>query len=55
MTSEEYISEILSIPAKLKVESIVAVGYPDEEKPPHTKEELQYEKVHNNIYGESFK
>jgi nitroreductase len=54
MTSEEYISEILSIPAKLKVESIVAVGYPDEEKPPHTKEELQYEKVHNNVYGTAF-
>ncbi len=54
MTSEEYISEVLSIPAKLKVESIVAVGYPDEEKPYHTKEELQYEKVHNNVYGTAF-
>jgi nitroreductase len=54
MTSEEYISGILNIPVNLKVESIVAVGYPDEEKPPHTKEELQYEKVHNNVYGTAF-
>ena len=54
MTSEEYISSLLNIPAKLKVESIVAVGYPDEEKPPHAKKELQYEKVHNNVYGTAF-
>ncbi len=54
MTSEEYISGILNIPANLKVESIVAVGYPDEEKPPHTKEELEYEKVRNNVYGTAF-
>ena len=50
-TSEEYVSEVLNIPRNLKVESIIAVGYPDEKKPPHMKEELQYEKVHLNLYG----
>ena len=54
MTSEDYVSGILNIPENLKVESVVAVGYPDEEKPPHAKEELQYEKVHNNVYGTAF-
>ena len=54
MTAEEYIAGVLKIPANLKVESIVAIGYPDEEKPPHAKEELQYEKVHNNVYGTAF-
>ncbi len=50
-TSEEYVSEVLSIPKNLKVESIIAVGYPDEKKPPHKKEELQYKKVYLNCYG----
>ncbi len=51
MTSEEYVKEVLNIPDNLKVESIVAVGYPDEKKPPHSKEELQYEKIFYNNYG----
>jgi nitroreductase len=50
-TSEEYISEVLNIPENLKVESIVAVGYPDEEKSPHRRDELQDEKVFFESYG----
>jgi nitroreductase len=53
-SAEEYISGILHIPAKMKVESIIAIGYPDEQKPPHGKEELLYEKVHNDIYGRPY-
>ncbi|MFQ5715218.1 MAG: nitroreductase family protein [Candidatus Scalinduaceae bacterium] len=53
-TSEAYVSEILDIPLRLKVESIIAVGYPDEKKPPHKKEELQYEKVYLNQYGKLY-
>ena len=55
MPSGEYISEILKIPVNLKIESIVAVGYPDEEKAPHTKKELQYNKAHHTTYGKPFK
>ncbi len=51
LTSEAYVSDVLNIPPKLKVESIIAVGYPAETKPPHKKEELQYEKVFLNQYG----
>ncbi len=51
ITAEEYVSEVLNIPPKLRVASIVSVGYSDETKPPHKKEELQYEKVHLNRYG----
>jgi hypothetical protein len=36
------------------VESIVAIGYSAEKKPPHRKEELQYDKVYLNQYGKSF-
>jgi nitroreductase len=50
-TAQDYVSEVLDIPPKLKVECIIAVGYPDEKKPPHKKEELQYEKVYLDRYG----
>ena len=51
LTSEAYVAKVLGIPSKLKVESIIAIGYPDEKKPPHKKEELQYEKIYHNQYG----
>lgn len=50
-SSSEYISELLNLPSNLDVESIIAVGYPDEEKPGHSKGKLQYEKIHWNVYG----
>ena len=55
LTSEAYVADVLGIPSNLKVESIIAVGYPDETKPFHKKEELQYEKVYNNQYGKLYK
>ncbi len=55
LTSEAYVKDVLDIIPKLKVESIIAIGYPDETKPFHKKEELQYEKVHDNQYGRSYK
>jgi len=53
-SAQEYIAETLNIPAKMQVESIIAVGYPDETHPPHGKEELLYEKVHLDIYGRPY-
>lgn len=52
-TSQEYVCELLNIPKHLNVESIIAVGYSAEEKTPHRKEELSYEKVYFNRYGQS--
>lgn len=49
--AEVYISEVLNLPKTLKVEAMIAIGYPDEQKAPHGKEELQYAKVHHNVYG----
>jgi nitroreductase len=51
-SAEAYIQELLRIPSNLKVESIIAVGYPDEEKSPHKKADLQYGKVHYDAYGQ---
>ena len=53
-TSEAYVSEVLDIPSKVKIESIIAVGYPDETKPAHKKKELQYDKVTLNQYGKLY-
>ena len=53
-TSQDYLSELLNVPEKMMIDSVIAMGYPDEEKPPHKKEELQYEKVYLNAYGHVF-
>ena len=52
-SAESYIAELLNIPSNLKVESMVGIGYPAEQKAPHTREELQDEKVFLNRYGSS--
>jgi nitroreductase len=55
VTSEEYVSDILNIPERLNVLSIVAAGYPDEEKPPYPVEGLQFQKVHLECFGTPYK
>jgi nitroreductase len=50
-TADQYIRELLNVPENLNVESIIAIGYPAEMKSPHSKEDLQYDKVHYNVYG----
>lgn len=49
-TSSDYISELLNIPDGLEIESIIAVGYPDEEKPRHKRESLLFDRTHRNYY-----
>jgi nitroreductase len=53
--AEAYVAEVLGIPRKLKVEAMIALGYPDEQKAPRAKEDLQYGKVHRNLYGKPHK
>ena len=53
MDAETYIANVLSLTPGLKVESIIAIGYPNEKKKPHTKESLQFEKIHLNSFGAS--
>ena len=50
-TAEQFIRELLNIPENFNVESMIAIGYPAEIKSPHSKEDLQYKKVHYNLYG----
>ena len=47
----EYICELLGIPKHLEIEAIIAVGYPDEQKPGHKREQLLFNRIHRNHYG----
>lgn len=49
--AENYIKDILKIPEYKKVEAIISIGYPDEEKQAHRIEDLKFEKVYKNKYG----
>ncbi|MBN2592142.1 MAG: nitroreductase family protein [Sedimentisphaerales bacterium] len=49
-TSEEYIRSVLEIPVCMKIESIVAIGYPAESREPLKRHELKDEKVRFNSY-----
>jgi nitroreductase len=53
-SAEGYIAELLRIPKKLKVESVIAIGYPAETKPPHKREELPFDKVYLDLYENRF-
>ena len=50
-TSEGYIAGLLNILTNLSVLSIIAIGYPDESKSPHPKEELEYESIQREKFG----
>lgn len=47
---EENIRNILSIPSTEKILCVLALGYKDEEKPSHKKENLDYSKIHYNKF-----
>jgi len=53
-SAQEYVFETFGIPATMRVECIIAIGYPNEQKPPHKAGELLYEKVHADIYGRPY-
>jgi nitroreductase len=50
-TAEDFIRNVLGIPERLHVDSLIALGYPDETPKPHEKDELQYQKIWYNRYG----
>ncbi len=53
-TSEQYIAELLEIPDNIRVEAIIAIGYPSEAKTPHPRESLDTKKVYFAQYGRPF-
>ncbi|HHX78058.1 MAG TPA: NAD(P)H nitroreductase [Firmicutes bacterium] len=49
-SSGEYVKKVLNIPEQYDVECIIAIGYPDEEKEPYSVDNLDYNKIHYNVY-----
>lgn len=47
-----YIRELLAIPANLKVEAVIAIGYPAENPAPIPKDKLDHKKIMTNRFEE---
>ncbi len=50
-TAEAYVREVLLIPAHMRVEAIIAIGYPAETKAPVAADTLDYGKIRHNGFG----
>ena len=50
ISAEQYIRQVLGLPAQLNVESIISIGYPAEVKKGHPALSLAYPKIHLNRY-----
>ncbi len=48
--SEEAVREVLAIPEKYGVLSLIAIGYKNEEKKPYDDSDLNFEKIHYNKF-----
>jgi hypothetical protein len=50
MTSEKYIQQLLTIPEKYRVLSILAIGYPATARKGKSFEELKFDKIRTNRF-----
>lgn len=55
LTAGHRVAQILGLPEGVEAEAIVAVGYPDESKAPHQTENLMWERLHKDRYGNPYK
>ncbi len=51
-TSTQYIADLLGLPENLTIQCVIAIGYPGEEMVPYKKDELRFDKVSYNRYGQ---
>jgi len=51
-TSTQYIAKLLGLPENLTVQCIIAIGYAGEAMVPYKKDELRFDKVSYNHYGQ---
>lgn len=52
-TAEQYIQDLLHIPEHVRVESIISIGYPAENKEPISRENLKHDKVRTQTWCHS--
>jgi nitroreductase len=50
-SAQDYVAELLHLPPAVMVEAMVAVGYPAEIKPPHSREKLLWLQAHSGTFG----
>lgn len=53
LSAETYVQQLLGLKPQMAVLSIMAMGYPAEEKAPHATTALSFEKIHYGSYGVS--
>jgi len=49
-SADVYVKELLNIPDNMMIESIIAIGYPDEVKKNHKKDSLPFHKISYNTF-----
>ena len=54
-TAQDYVADLLHLPPGVMVEAMVAVGYPAESKPPHSRETLNWPQVHTEVFGRPYR
>jgi len=50
-SADTYVKDLLMIPDTIKIESIIAIGYPNEVKAGHSKENLDFNKISFNSFN----
>lgn len=51
LSANDYLVQLLGLPATFQVEAMVGIGYPAEEKAPHPRQNLHFDRVALNHYG----
>lgn len=54
-TAEGFVQDLLGLPKHVKVEAIIGIGHPAENRPPVSADELQYDKIRHNRYDQQWK
>lgn len=49
-SAEEYLQRLFDLPKQLRVEAVIGIGHPAEDKPGHPATELMQDRLHKNRY-----
>ena len=50
ISASEYVRQLVGLPEGMEVPMVIAIGYPDEEKPGHQRDSLDDVKIHDNQF-----
>ncbi len=54
ISSEEYVRDLLNLPTNMRVEAILSLGYPDEEKAGHSEDSLLLDNIYHNGFVNNY-